>query len=108
MKGTKNKVKVKVKSNTQNTHKKGNEKLHAFLHLLHSSEYYGEITLYFQNGNFEYLKETSRISKATLNKYFQNMETQKQKIKNNKAEKINVLQLLLPLFSVGNNNTEEK
>ena len=103
-----NKLKIKVKSNTQSTHKKSNEELYVFLHLLHSSRYYGEITLYFQDGNFEYLKETSRISKATLVEYSKNMKVQKQKAKNNKAKKTNLLQLLLPLFSVCNNNTEKK
>ena len=108
MKEKKNKVKIKVKSSTQNTtHKKCNEELHAFLHLLNSSGYYGEITLYFQDGNFEYLKETSRISKTTLIEYMQNMRAQKQTVKPSKAKKINVLQLLLPLFSVCNNNMEK-
>ena len=62
----KNKVKIKVKSNNIKLANKSNQELHKFLDILYSSGYYGEIRLYFQNGNCEYLKEISRFSKKDL------------------------------------------
>ena len=98
---SKSTIKIKLKSNNQKLCTKGNEELHALLDLLHSSRYYGEITLYFQDGNFEHLKEISRISKKDLIKGIQEEET-----KSNKIRGKNILQAWFPLFSICNTNEE--
>lgn len=58
----KNKLKVRVKPKEE----KCMAELHIFLDLLCASKYYGAITLYFQNGSFEYIKGLSSISKTDL------------------------------------------
>jgi len=98
---SKSTIKIKLNSNARRLSKKGNEELHEFLDLLHSTRYYGEITLYFQDGNFEHLKEISRISKKDLIKGIQKKETRKNKIREE-----NILQACFPLFSICNANEE--
>jgi hypothetical protein len=45
--------------------------IHAFLASLRQVKFYGELTLYFQNGNIEHCRTVSRIAKKDLIKAYQ-------------------------------------
>lgn len=49
----------------------GEKEVYAFLDSLRQVQFYGELTLYFQNGNIEHCRTVSRIAKKDIVKAYQ-------------------------------------
>ena len=95
---------VKVKGKSQ-------KEVHIFLDMLIQAKYYGEVTLYFQDGNIEQIKQLFRISKKQLTKRLQNIREEDIQQTNiyscNKTRASSLLQLTFP-FLIINSEIEGK
>lgn len=92
-KNNKNKLKIKVKS------KVCNNEVYSLLEFLSKTKYFGEVTLYFQNGNVEFIHQKVRLSKLDIKKTVKKIEMQKPNSKSNiNVEQIES-QLIFPLFT---------
>ena len=87
-------MKVKIKKNIRSVN---NTEMHTLIDFLASKNYYGELTLYFQKGCIEHVKQTARISKKELLSSIKKMKSDK--IMTNIA-KHNNIQLDLPFFTL--------
>ena len=94
-------MKVKIKKNIRSVN---NTEVHTLIDFLASKNYYGELTLYFQKGCIEHVKQTARISKKELLSSIKKRKSDKiirksDKIMTNIA-KHNNIQLDLPFFTL--------
>lgn len=98
-KNNENKLKIKVKS------KVCNDEVYSLLDFLSKNKYFGEVTLYFQNGIVEFMHQKVRLSKSDIKRLTRKTEIQKLTSKSNSDVEQVESQLTFPLF-IHNNKFE--
>ena len=101
------KKKIKVIQNPQCISTKCISEIHTFLDLLCEAKYYGKLIFYFQNGNVEYVKELSTISKTELISIIQAIKKEKTLTKNKNSMKNNSLQFVFPFHKIYTSTEKE-
>lgn len=91
------KQRIKVKS------KVCNDEVYSLLDFLSKNKYFGEVTLYFQNGIVEFIHQKVRLSKSDIKRLTRKTEIQTSK-SNSDVEQVES-QLTFPLF-IHNNKFE--
>lgn len=86
----KQKIKIKAKA--------CNDEVYSLLDFLSENKYFGEVTLFFQNGNVEFIHQKTRLSKSDIKRFTRKTEIQKSNSKNITNVKQTESQLILPLF----------
>ena len=92
------KLKIKIKSEDANS------ELYSFLNFLNETKFFGEVTLYFQNGNVEFIHQKVSLTKSDIKKIIKRIEIQKNASKANASLGINESQSILPLIIPNNKN----